>query len=51
VLGLETVAEGIETEEQMDAVRELGADLAQGFLISRPLPADRLAPFLATAGP
>ncbi|HEU4979503.1 MAG TPA: EAL domain-containing protein [Solirubrobacteraceae bacterium] len=37
-LGLSTVAEGIEREEQRDAVRALGCDMAQGFLYARPLP-------------
>ena len=37
-LGLSTVAEGIESEEQRDAVRALGCDMAQGFLYARPLP-------------
>ncbi|MCX6392545.1 MAG: EAL domain-containing protein [Actinobacteria bacterium] len=34
LLELEVVTEGIETQEQLDAVRELGADLAQGHLFS-----------------
>jgi diguanylate cyclase (GGDEF)-like protein/PAS domain S-box-containing protein len=42
VLGLRTVAEGIETIEELDAVRSLGAGLAQGYLFSRPLPADEV---------
>ncbi|HWD23986.1 MAG TPA: EAL domain-containing protein [Acidimicrobiales bacterium] len=36
-LGLQVTAEGIESEEQLDAVREIGCDAVQGFLISRPL--------------
>jgi EAL domain-containing protein (putative c-di-GMP-specific phosphodiesterase class I) len=47
VLGLQTVAEGVETEAQMDGVRLLGADLAQGFLVARPLPAADIGGFLA----
>ncbi|MDQ1727760.1 MAG: hypothetical protein QOK14_1805, partial [Frankiaceae bacterium] len=35
-LGLEVVAEGIETVEQLEHVRALGIDIAQGFLFSRP---------------
>jgi EAL domain-containing protein (putative c-di-GMP-specific phosphodiesterase class I) len=37
-LGLEIVTEGIETQVQLDAVRELGADLAQGYFLGRPEP-------------
>jgi diguanylate cyclase (GGDEF)-like protein/PAS domain S-box-containing protein len=36
-LGLETVAEGIETAEQLAALRELGCQLGQGYLFARPL--------------
>ena len=37
-MGLEVIAEGVETEQQMDMVRTFGADLAQGFLIAKALP-------------
>jgi predicted signal transduction protein with EAL and GGDEF domain len=46
-LGMQTVAEGVETEEQLRILRELGCDLVQGFLLARPLPADQLARVLA----
>ena len=36
-LGLTATAEGVETIEQLRLVRELGCDLAQGYLISQPL--------------
>lgn len=36
--GFTTVAEGIETEEELAAVAELGVDLVQGFLLARPAP-------------
>ena len=36
-LGLATVAEGVEQEAQLDAVRGLGCDRAQGFLLARPM--------------
>jgi EAL domain-containing protein (putative c-di-GMP-specific phosphodiesterase class I) len=40
-LGLEVVAEGVELEDQLAALRALGGERAQGFLFSRPLlPAD-----------
>ncbi len=38
-LGLQIVAEGIETPEQLDAIRGLGVRWAQGFFFSRPVPA------------
>ena len=40
-LGLEVIAEGIETPEQLDALRELRTEFGQGFLLARPSPAAR----------
>lgn len=39
-LGLTTVAEGIERDDQRELLPELGCDLGQGYLMSRPLTAD-----------
>ena len=36
-LGIVTVAEGIETKKDWDLLRELGCDLAQGYLIAKPI--------------
>ncbi len=45
-LGLKTVAEGIETPEQLAYIREQGCDLAQGFYFSKPLPAHEMEKLL-----
>jgi EAL domain-containing protein (putative c-di-GMP-specific phosphodiesterase class I) len=37
-LGVTVVAEGVETAEQLAALRELGCDEIQGYFISRPVP-------------
>ncbi|MDR1853966.1 MAG: EAL domain-containing protein [Azoarcus sp.] len=41
-LGLETVAEGVEREEQENFLRREGCQIVQGFLYARPLPAEEL---------
>lgn len=46
-LGMRTVAEGIETYRDWDTLRELHCDLAQGYFISKPLPADEILPWIA----
>ena len=49
-LGLRVVAEGVEDELSRERLVKMGCDLAQGYLISRPLPADRLDAWLADTG-
>jgi diguanylate cyclase (GGDEF)-like protein/PAS domain S-box-containing protein len=41
-LGMEIVAEGVETAEQADVLTELGCKYLQGYLFSRPVPADQV---------
>jgi diguanylate cyclase (GGDEF)-like protein/PAS domain S-box-containing protein len=48
-LGLLAIAEGIESDAQLGAVRALGCDLAQGYLFARPAPADEVTALLAGA--
>jgi EAL domain-containing protein (putative c-di-GMP-specific phosphodiesterase class I) len=38
-LGLETVAEGVETEQENKFLIDNGCDILQGYLLSKPLPA------------
>jgi diguanylate cyclase (GGDEF)-like protein/PAS domain S-box-containing protein len=47
---LPVVGEGVETPEQLAALRRLGCDLAQGFLFARPLPEDELLSLLRHSG-
>jgi len=46
-LGKQTVAEGVETRSQFDALRELGVDRAQGIYISPAIPAEEIDELLA----
>ncbi|MEV6848373.1 bifunctional diguanylate cyclase/phosphodiesterase [Actinoplanes sp. NPDC051411] len=46
-LGLQVVAEGVETQPTVDLLTATGCDVAQGYLLARPMPADDLAPWLA----
>jgi diguanylate cyclase (GGDEF)-like protein len=46
-LGINVVAEGVETEDQLRAVEELGCGYAQGYFFARPAPADELESVLA----
>jgi diguanylate cyclase (GGDEF)-like protein len=39
---LEVIAEGVETDQQYAIVRRLGCDIAQGYFIAKPMPADQL---------
>lgn len=45
-LGMQTVAEGVEDRDDWDFLRAAGCDLAQGYFIAKPMPADDLAPWV-----
>ena len=49
-LGVDTVAEGVETEEQLAQLRAAGCTEVQGYLVSRPVAAETVAPMLIRAG-
>ncbi len=46
ILGLEVVAEGIETEQERAVAAQIGCTCGQGYLFSRPIPADRTVAWL-----
>ena len=46
-LGLGVVAEGVEDPEVLERLRQLGCDVAQGYLMSRPIPAHELSVWLS----
>jgi diguanylate cyclase (GGDEF)-like protein len=50
-LGLETVAEGVESRLAWEAVGDLGCDLAQGFYLGHPMPAARFTEWLTGSWP
>jgi len=50
-LGVPTVAEGVEVQEQFDRLRALDCDVVQGFLLCHPLPVSACTPLLAAVAP
>jgi diguanylate cyclase (GGDEF)-like protein len=47
-LGLETIADGVETKEQLAALRKLGCETGQGFYFARPRPSEAIAELLGS---
>jgi EAL domain-containing protein (putative c-di-GMP-specific phosphodiesterase class I) len=50
VLGMDVVAEGIETRDQYRLLRQMGCRYGQGFLFAKPLPADDIGRLLSLPG-
>ena len=46
-LGMQVVAQGVESRTQLMVLRSLGCDQAQGYFFSKPVPADEALAFLA----
>ncbi len=49
-LGLQVVAEGVETQQAYDRLRSMGCDTAQGYFISRPMPGGELVEWVGAHG-
>ena len=47
--GYQTIAEGVEDEQTVELLRQLGVDYAQGFIFGRPAPVNDTRPALGTA--
>ncbi|MBQ6314692.1 MAG: EAL domain-containing protein [Mogibacterium sp.] len=45
-LSVPVIAEGVETEDQLHALKELGCDIVQGYFFSKPVPASEFEPFI-----
>ena len=45
-LGFETIAEGVETKEQFDYLKNIGCECVQGYLLGRPMPKEEIEQIL-----
>ena len=50
-MGLETIADGVETKDQVEALRELGCETGQGHYFARPRPSEAIAELLGSREP
>lgn len=49
-LGVKTLAEGVETEEQLKILRDLGCDYLQGYLLGKPMPEEEVEKLISNQG-
>lgn len=49
-LSMELIAEGVETKEQLDFLRDIGCENVQGFYFSRPLPEEQFNALMQQTG-
>ncbi len=49
-LSVPMIAEGVETEQQMLTLKELGCDIVQGYYFARPMPAEEFEKFIMDGG-
>lgn len=49
-LGLEVVAEGVETQQEWDQLRDLGCDIGQGYFFGRPMAKDKFYEWMSAGG-
>lgn len=49
IFDLPTVAEGIETQAELDAVKAVGCDYAQGYFLARPMPLEDVRVLIAAS--
>ena len=45
-LGFETIAEGVESKEQFEYLKEIGCDCIQGYLLGKPMPGEEIKQLL-----
>ena len=50
-IGLTAIAEGVETPQALERLRQLGCDNAQGYFIARPMPPDQVIPWVRSEQP
>jgi EAL domain-containing protein (putative c-di-GMP-specific phosphodiesterase class I) len=46
-LGMKILAEGVETEEQLEFLKAEGCDYMQGYLIGKPIPANKISEWMS----